>query len=108
MIIINSICEILKSNDTIDEENEEDYCLEIVKKLQKLSQRLKYGLPEQTDIYVYELGFNDRFLAQEIRKIIGTFTKKNEVKKAIKRNRARIHTFLEDYPTVFQTRLGNL
>jgi hypothetical protein len=107
-IIINSICEILKSNNAIDEENEESNSLEIAEKLQKLSQRLKYGLPEQTDIYVYELGFNDRFLAQEIRKIIGTFTKKNEVKKAIKRNRARIHTFLEDYPTVFQTRLGNL
>lgn len=107
-IIINSICEILKSNDTIDEENEEDYCLEIVEKLQKLSQRLKYGLPEQTDIYVYELGFNDRFLAQEIRKIIGTFMKKNEVKKAIKQNSERINVLLKDYPSVFQVRLNNL
>lgn len=107
-IIINSICEILKSNDTIDEENEEDYCLEIAEKLQKLSQRLKYGLPEQTDIYVYELGFNDRFLAQEIRKIIGSFTKKNEVKKAIKRNFERINVLLNDYPSVFQVRLNNL
>ena len=107
-IIINSICEILKSNDTIDEKNDEDICLELAEKLQKLSQRLKYGLPEQTDIYVYELGFNDRFLAQEIRKIIGSFTKKNEVKKAIKRNSERINVLLNDYPSVFQVRLINL
>lgn len=38
--------------------------MKLAEKLQKLSQKLKYGLPEQTDIYVYELGFNDRFLAK--------------------------------------------
>ena len=107
-IIINSICEILKSNDTASEENNEDNLLEVAENLQKLSQKLKYGLPEQTDIFVYELGFNDRFLAKEIRKIIGNHSKKDEVKKAIKRNRARINTFLEDYPSVFQDRLSNL
>lgn len=107
-IIINSICEILISNDTIDEENVEDNYLKIVEKLQKLSQKLKYGLPEQTDIYVYELGFNDRFLAKEIRKLIGTFTKKNEVKKAIKQNFEEINALLKDYPSVFQIRLNNL
>lgn len=107
-IIINSICEILKSSICDDEENNEDNLSEFAEKLQKLSQRLKYGLPEQTDIYVYELGFNDRFLAQEIRKIIGTFTKKNEVKKAIKQNSERINVLLKDYPSVFQVRLNNL
>lgn len=107
-LIINSICEILKSNDAADEENDEDSLSELVEKLQKLSQKLKYGLPEQTDIFVYELGFNDRFLAQEIRKIIGKYSKKNEVKKAIKRNRERINTLLNDYPSVFHSRLNNL
>lgn len=107
-IIINSICEILKSGICDDEENDEDDLSEFAEKLQKLSQKLKYSLPEQTDIFVYELGFNDRFLAQEIRKIIGNHSKKHEVKKAIKRNRARIDTFLEDYPSVFQNRLSNL
>ena len=82
--------------------------IHLLRKLQKLSQRLKYGLPEQTDIHVYELGFNDRFLTQEIRKIIGTFTKKNEVKKAIKQNSERINVLLKDYPSVFQVRLNNL
>ena len=107
-LIVNSICGILKSNDTADEENDEDTLLETAEKLQRLSQKLKYGLPEQTDIFVYELGFNDRFLAQKIRKIIGNYSKKREVKRAIKQNRVRIETLLNDYPSVFQSRLSNL
>lgn len=80
-LVINSICEILKSNGTVGEEDDGDNLLGTIESLQKLSQKLKYGLPEQTDIFVYELGFNDRFLAQEIRKIIGVHSKKKEVKK---------------------------
>lgn len=107
-IIINSICEILKQNGSAEEENDEDSLSGISEKLQKLSQKLKYGLPEQTDVFVYELGFNDRFLAQEIRKIIGSKLQKKEVKMAIKQNRVKIATLLNDYPSVFQSRLYNL
>ena len=107
-LIINSICEILKSNDSVPEEDDGDNFLETIENLQKLSQKLKYGLSEQTDIFIYELGFNDRFLAQEIRKIIGIHSKKKEVKKAIKQNRTKIEFFLYDYPSVFQNRLKNL
>lgn len=107
-LIINSICEILKSNDSVSEEDDGDNFLETIESLQKLSQKLKYGLSEQTDIFIYELGFNDRFLAQEIRKIIGIHFQKKEVKKAIKQNRTKIEFFLYDYPSVFQNRLKNL
>lgn len=107
-LVINSICEILKSNGTVGEEDDGDNLLETIESLQKLSQKLKYGLPEQTDIFVYELGFNDRFLAQEIRKIIGVHSKKKEVKKAIKQNCVKIEALLNDYPSVFQNRLSNL
>lgn len=106
-LIINSICEILKSNNAIDEEDKIQF-QETAEKLQKLSQTLKYGLPEQTDIFIYELGFNDRFLAQEIRKVIGTYTKKKEVKNAIKQNHVKIENLLNEYPSVFQERLRAL
>lgn len=49
-IALNSICEIFKSNGTVGEEDDGDNLLEIIESLQKLSQKLKYGLPEQTDI----------------------------------------------------------
>ena len=100
-IIINSICEILKSTD-------DDGVTETIEKLERLSQRLKYGLPEQTNIFVYELGFNDRYLAQEISKIIGIQFKKNSVKKAIKRSHREIEALLSEYPSVFMNRLSNL
>ena len=107
-LIINSICEILKSNDSSSETDDEEGVLETIEELENLSQRLKYGLPEQTDIFVYELGFNDRYLAQEICKIIGTQFKKKDVKKAIKQNSETIKVLLNDYPSVFQNRLMNL
>lgn len=106
-LIINSICEILKSNNAIDEEDKIQF-QETAEKLQKISQTLKYGLPEQTDIFIYELGFNDRFLAQEIRKVIGTYTKKKEVKNAIKQNHVKIENLLNEYPSVFHERLRAL
>jgi len=107
-LIINSICEILKFDDFVSEEYSEDDKLETVERLQELSQKLKYGLPEQTDIFVYEFGFNDRILAQEIRKIIGSNLKKKEIKKAIKQNYSIIEELLNEYPSVFQNRLSNL
>ena len=107
-LIVNSICEILKSNDISDKAYDDDSLLETIEQLQKLSQQLKYGLPEQTDIFVYELGFNDRFLAQEIRKIIGTHLKKKSVKKAIKQSHEKIQALLNDYPSVFLYRLNSM
>ena len=77
-------------------------------RLQEISLKLKYGLPTQTDIFIYELGFNDRFLAQEIHKKIGEYDNKKDVKKTIKESFEEIELFLKDYPLVFQNRLKNL
>lgn len=107
-LIINSICEILKSNFPAGDDDEEDTRLNTIENLQKISQKLKYGLPEQTDIFVYELGFNDRFLAQEIRKSIGCHSKKKDVKRAIKQDYENIQSILNNYPSVFLSRLSNL
>ena len=65
-------------------------------------------MTEQSEIFVYELGFNDRFLAQAICKIIGYDMQKNDVKAAIKRNKERIDSLLCDYPSVYHDRLINL
>ena len=103
-LIINSICEILKVNG-----NEEEVPVyDATDRLQEISLKLKYGLPTQTDIFIYELGFNDRFLAQEIHKKIGEYDNKKDVKKAIKESFEEIELFLKDYPLVFQNRLKNL
>lgn len=102
-IIMNSICEILQSK--ADEDNDFTTTIE---ELQELSQKLKYGLPDKTSIFVYELGFNDRCIAQEIRKIIGLHLKKKDAQKAIKRHYNEISSLLASYPSVFHARLNTL
>lgn len=103
-LLINSICEILKVNGN----EEEGLVYDAADRLQEISLKLKYGLPTQTDIFIYELGFNDRFLAQEMHKKIGEYDNKKDVKKAIKEHFDEIELFLKDYPLVFQYRLNNL
>ena len=102
-IIINSVCEILQSK--ADESNDFTTTIE---SLQALSQKLKYGLPDKTSIFIYELGFNDRCIAQEIRKIIGIQLKKKDTKEAVKHHYNTISVLLRDYPSVFQARLKSL
>lgn len=102
-LVINSVCEILNSlnNDEVDYST-------TIESLKELSQRLKYGLSEHTDIFIYELGFNDRCLAQEIREIIGIQNKKKDTRKAIKRQQEQITHLLENYPAVYLYRLNSL
>lgn len=102
-IIINSVCEILNSlsNDEVDYGT-------TIESLYEISQKLKYGLSEHTDIFIYELGFNDRCLAQEIRGIIGSQNKKKDTRKAIIHQYQRIAALLESYPAVYLSRLDSL
>lgn len=100
-IIINSICEILLENET-----KENPCGDAVERLQKLSQNLKYGLSESIEIFLYELGFNDRVLAQEIAKEVGYCSKKKDVRTALRSKKEEIEKVLANYPSVFQNRLS--
>lgn len=101
-LIISSIIEILSSNNSNDEYSK------LIEEIQKIGQQLKYGLEKQTEIFVYELGFNDRHLAREITKIIGEHSKKKNVRKAIKANEFEIDVFLNDFPSLYKEILRNL
>lgn len=101
-LIISSIVEILSSMDS-----EGEY-FETIEEIKEIGQQLKYGLEKQTEIFVYELGFNDRYIAKEITKIIGEHSNKKKVRKAIKANASEINAFLDDYPSLYQERLQNL
>ena len=74
----------------MENETKENPCGDAVERLQKLSQNLKYGLWGYTEIFLYELGFNDRVLAQEIAKIVGYCRQKRDVKTAIRGKREEI------------------
>ena len=81
---------------------------ETIEEIKKIGQQLKYGLEKQTEILVYELGFNDRYIAKEITKMIGEHSTKKNIKKAIKVNEFEINIFLDDFPSLYQERLHNL
>ncbi|MDE6593539.1 MAG: DEAD/DEAH box helicase [Oscillospiraceae bacterium] len=100
-IIINSICEIMNQRG-------DDTSSECVIQLQNIMQGLKYGLHDRTSILVYELGFNDRYLSQEIAKLIGACHNKNEAMATIKKKKREIKELLNEYPSVFLSRLENI
>ncbi|MCM1525051.1 MAG: hypothetical protein NC120_11400, partial [Ruminococcus sp.] len=100
-IIINSICEIINQRN-------DDNASECVMQLQNIMQSLKYGLRDRTAILVYELGFNDRYLSQEIAKLIGACHNKNEAMATIKKKKSEIKELLNEYPSVFLNRLENI
>lgn len=71
-------------------------------------QCLKYGLSDRTAIFIYELGFNDRFLALEIAAMIGMCNKKSDAQYMIKRQKNKIKVLLEEYPSVYMNRIENI
>lgn len=100
-VIINTICEIISLK-----ESEES--TEAVETLKQIMQCLKYGLSDRTAIFIYELGFNDRYLAQEIAKMIGTSSKKSDAREMIKKQKNKIKVLLNEYPSVYIDRIENL
>ena len=100
-IIINTICDIVSIKEGEDATDAVEY-------LQQIMQCLKYGLSDRTAIFIYELGFNDRFLAQEIAKMIGMSSKKSDARAMIKKQKNKIKVLLGEYPSVYIDRIENL
>ena len=58
-LLIGALCEFVE---TLDQDGTED----LVNRLQLFQKRLKYGLPTETTIALYELGFSDRVITQDL------------------------------------------
>lgn len=99
--ILQALIEILDTRDC-----DED----VISDLNKLISRIRYGLPDQISIYVYELGFSDRIICQKISNIIKECdcSSKNKTKRAIKDLKAEIYKLLNLYPMYFRDRLKKI
>ena len=73
--------------------------------LTMLIKRLKYGLPLEKEINIYELGFSDRIVVQVIGQEINSVSK-NQIRNEIKQKSARLEDKLSDFPSYY-TRLIN-
>lgn len=87
--------------------------INLIKKLQK---KIRYGLPNNLSINIYELGFSDRGVAQIIAKIIDEDSffsslpsiSKQLTKRLIREKKDSIETVLKDFPQYFVDTLQKL
>ncbi|MHB8708123.1 MAG: helicase-related protein, partial [Desulfuromonadales bacterium] len=101
-LLIGALCEFVE---TLDQEGTGD----LITRLQLFQKRLKYGLPTEATIALYELGFSDRVISQDLATTLKlSATQKKDVITALKQNRDAAIAVIEKYPTYFQQRCNEL
>ena len=82
---------------------------DLINRLQLFQKRLKYGLPTETTIALYELGFSDRVISQDLAASLNlAATQKKDLVKALKKDRDGSMAVMEKYPAYFQERMNEL
>ncbi len=79
----------------------------LLRMLATFQKRLKYGLPGEREVILYELGFADRPLSQDLAQVLAqTEPSKRFILDALRARRRDIEAVLADYPSHFQNRLN--
>lgn len=94
-VLINAITEIVNLVD------DQDYT-STINLLTLFQKQLKYGLPTIESILIYERGFCDRVIAQEIAKIIPSTDDKDLMKMNILERKDEILEILKQYPSYYE------
>ncbi|MGC8493013.1 MAG: hypothetical protein ACP5SH_14885 [Syntrophobacteraceae bacterium] len=98
-LLIGALCEFVETL-----ENERTG--KLISHLQLFQKRLKYGLPTETTIVLYELGFSDRVVSQDLATSLNILAvQKKDVVNALKQDRRAAVAVIEKYPTYFQERM---
>jgi superfamily II DNA/RNA helicase len=101
-LVVGAVCEFIE---TLDQGGTGD----LINRLQLFQKRLKYGLPTETTIALYELGFSDRVIAQDLAASLNlAATQKKDLVKALKKDRDEARAVMEKYPSYFQERMSGL
>jgi len=101
-LIVGAVSQLLE----LQEDEEIDGTIHALQEFQK---KLKYGLPYTEAINMYELGFSDRCLAQELSiNLHGTGLSKSELKNLITEMPEPFAEVLAPYPSYFHMRLNLL
>lgn len=101
--IINAVETFIKSFD-------DEYDNLPINQLNLLSKQLRYGLPRISTVNIYELGFSDRVICQDIENALSgiNLTTKTRCKRAIKRNKSLVKEIILPYPSYFTELLNTL
>lgn len=79
----------------------------LVKYFQFFQKCLKYGLPTKTAIDLYELGFSDRVIAQDLAASL-KLKDKNNIIDTLKQNQKTVKKIMNQYPRYFQERMKEI
>ena len=103
-LLIGALCEC-SVIETLDQDGTGD----LINHLQLFQKRLKYGLPTETTIALYELGFSDRVISQDLAESLNlSATQKKDLVKVLKQDRDGAGAIVEEYPGYFQERMNKL
>lgn len=101
-LVVGAVCEFIETLD-------QDGTVDLINRLQLLQKRLKYGLPTETTIALYELGFSDRVIAQDLVTSLSLdATQKKDLVKTLKKDRDGARAVMEKYPSYFQERMNEI
>lgn len=101
-LVLGAVCEFIEKLDL-------DGTGELISRLLLFQKRLKYGLATETSIGLYELGFSDRVISQDLAESLNLIvTKKKDLVRALKQNRERAMTVMEKYPKLFQKNMSEI
>jgi len=101
-LLVSALCEFVEM---LDREGTGDP----INRLQLFQKRMKYGLPTETTIALFELGFSDRVIAQDLATSLNlAATQKKDLVKTLKKDRDGAMAVMEKYPAYFQERMNEL
>lgn len=96
-LLMSALCEFIG----IYDHEKTDSLLDRMRLFQK---QLKYGLPEKTTISLYELGFSDRFISQDLAAILdSTELNQHETLSTLKKKEKESLKIIEKYPSYFHS-----
>lgn len=102
MLIIGAISEVVSL--TLGEDAKD-----LIRSLQELQKRLKYGLPNLESITLFELGFADRVVSSELALFISPrFINRKSVLQEIKNNEQSIRGVLDRFPSYYSSALNEV
>ncbi len=101
-LLVGAVCETYSAWD-VEEESE------LVGDLLRFQKQLKYGLADSASISIYELGFSERVVAQELARGLGLVGATREgVRRALKDRADEASAILSLFPSYFQHQLERL
>ncbi len=78
---------------------------ELVRRLKCFQKRLKYGLPTESSIILYEMGFSDRVIAQDMQSSLNVHsTNRGKIIRTIKHKKELFDEIMDKYPSYYQNR----